>query len=135
MQLALIIAISVHILAATFWAGSTFALARMAGHGSEQLFVPQLLAAVFAIGAGAYLWHVLHEGSFGTMEQIAGGRRRGGNSCPRDPGGGYRWRLRLLRRPGSGDNTSALSRVAVAQRGAAILLAIAAVTMAAGRYA
>jgi hypothetical protein len=41
--------------------------------------------------------------------------------------------LRQLRRPGS-DNTSARSRVAVAQRGAAFLLAIAALTMAAARY-
>src|SRR5258708_30706031 len=66
----LAIVLSLHILAATFWAGSTFALARMAGNGSEQLFVPQLFAAVFAVSAGAYLWHTLHEGSFGTTEQL-----------------------------------------------------------------
>lgn len=133
MQLAMIIAISVHILAATFWAGSTFALARMAGRGSEQLFVPQLLAAAFAIGAGGYLWRTLHEGSFGTAEQwLATGAVSAILALVIQAAviGGA---LRQLRKAGS-DNPSVRSRVAVAQRGAAILLAIAAVTMASARY-
>jgi hypothetical protein len=134
MQLALAIAISLHVLAATFWAGTTFASARMAGNGSEQLFYPQLAAATLAIGTGTYLWRTLHEGSFGTSEKlltaggaiailalviqvavIGGARRR-------------------FRRIGS-DNTSARSRIAVAQRASAFLLALAAVAMAAARYA
>jgi hypothetical protein len=134
MQLALVIAISVHILAATFWAGSTFALARMAGNGSEQLFVPQLFAAVFTIGAGAYLWHTLHEGSFGTTEQLLAAGSVAATLALAIQAAGIGGALRQLRRPGS-DNTSARSRVAVAQRAAAFLLAIAAVAMAAGRYA
>lgn len=134
MQLALIIATSLHILAATFWAGSTFALARTAGNGSEQLFVPQLFAAVFAISAGAYLWQTLHEGSFGTTEQwLAAGAWSAilALAIQAVVVGGA---LRQLRRPGS-DNASARSRIAVAHRAAAILLAFAAVAMAAARYA
>ncbi|THK34338.1 hypothetical protein EHS39_30850 [Ensifer sp. MPMI2T] len=134
MQLALIIAISVHILAATFWAGSTFASARMTGHGSEQLFVPQLLAAAFAIGAGGYLWHTLHEGSFGTAEQLLAAGAVAAILALVLQAAVIGGALRKLRKAGS-DNPSVRSRVTVAQRGAAILLAIAAVTMAAARYA
>jgi hypothetical protein len=134
MQLALIIAISVHILAATFWAGSTFALARMGGRGSEQLFVPQLFAAAFAIGAGGYLWHTLHEGSFGTAEQLLGAGAVAAILALAIQAAVVGGALRQLSKAGS-DNPSLRPRVAVAQRGAAILLAIAAVTMAAARYA
>ncbi len=134
MQLALVIAISVHILAATFWAGSTFALPRMAGNGSEQLFVPQLFTAVFAIGAGAYLWHTLHEGSFGTTEQLLAAGAVATILALVIQAAVIGSALRQMRRPGS-DNASARSRVAIAQRGAAFLLAIAAVAMAAARYA
>ena len=133
MQLPLVIAISVHILAATFWAGSTFALARMGGNGSEQLFVPQLFAAVFAIGAGAYLWHTLHEGSFETTEQLLAAGAVAAILALAIQAAVIGGALRQLRR--SGNDTSARSRVAVAQRGAAVLLAIATATMAAARYA
>jgi len=134
MQLALVIAISVHILAATFWAGSTFALARMAGKGGEQILVPQLVAAVFAIGAGAYLWHTLHRGSFGTAEQLLAAGAVAAIVALAIQAVAIGGALRRLRRLGS-DDTSARSRIAAAQRGAAFLLAIAAVTMAAARYA
>jgi len=134
MQLALVIAISVHILAATFWAGSTFALARMAGKGGEQILVPQLVAAVFAIGAGAYLWHTLHRGSFGTAEQLLAAGAVAAIVALAIQAVAIGGALRRLRRLG-GDDTSAQSRIAAAQRGAAFLLAIAAVTMAAARYA
>jgi hypothetical protein len=50
------IVIALHVLSATFWAGSTFTLARTNGKSAEQLFVPQLSAAVVAILAGVYLW-------------------------------------------------------------------------------
>jgi hypothetical protein len=134
MQLALVIAISVHILAATFWAGSTFALARMAGAGSEKLFFPQLAAALFAIVAGSYLWRTLHESSLGTTEKLlATGALTAFLALAIQVAvvGGT---LRQLRKTNS-DNPSGRSRVAVAHRAAAVLLAIAAVTMAASRYA
>lgn len=134
MQLALVAAISLHVLAATFWAGSTFVMARMAGSGSRQLFVPQLVAAVIAIGAGAYLWHSLHEGSSGLTEQLLGaGAVAAILALVLQVGiiGG------AIRRWGgsASDGGEARSWFAAAQRAAAILLAIAAVTMAAARYA
>lgn len=133
MQGALILAISVHVLTATFWAGSTFALARTAGQNSRQLFGPQMGAALFAIGSGSYLFHVLHEGSFGTAEKllvtgavtailalaiqavIVGGA------------------LRRIRR--SSSEPSAEARITIAQRASAFLLVITVVTMAASRFA
>ncbi|EJC84279.1 hypothetical protein Rleg4DRAFT_6093 [Rhizobium leguminosarum bv. trifolii WSM2297] len=135
MQLSLIIAMSVHILAATFWAGSTFALARTAGLGSEQLFRSQLFAAAIAIGAGGYLWHTLHEGSFGTAEQLLGAGAVAAILALGIQATVVGGALRRLRKAGGDYDASVRPRVAVAQRGAAILLAIAAVTMAAARYA
>lgn len=134
MQPLLMIALPLHILPAVFWAGSTFVLARTAGSGSERLFRSQMGAAAGAVLTGAYLWNVLHEGSFGTMEQwltvgavcallalaiqavVAGGA------------------LRKLRRRG-GDDATAHSRIVVAHRVAAVLLVVATVSMAAARYA
>src|SRR6195256_1765254 len=70
MQIALIIALSLHILSTVFWAGTTFTLARIGGVGGEQLFRPQMGAAVIAVLSGGYLGHLVHAGSFGTAEQI-----------------------------------------------------------------
>jgi hypothetical protein len=134
MQLALVVAISLHILAATFWAGSTFALARTAGNGSEQLFVPQLFSAVFAIGAGAYLWQTLHEGSFGTTERWLAAGAWSAILALAIQAVVVGVALRRLRKPGS-DATRARSRIALAYRVTALLLAFAAVGMAASRYA
>jgi hypothetical protein len=129
MQLALVIAISLHILAATFWAGSTFACARMSGNGGQQLFAPQLAAAAVAIITGAYLWQTLHEGSFRTTEQLlAAGATAAILALIIQAiviGGGLR----------RGDDAKARSRISVGYRGAALLLAIAVLTMAASRYA
>src|SRR5260370_14559383 len=70
MQIALIIALSLHILSSVFWAGTSFALARTGGVGGEQLFRPQLGAAVIAVLTGGYLGHLAHAGAFGTAEQV-----------------------------------------------------------------
>jgi len=64
------IALSVHALAAVFWAGTSFALARTGGVGAERLFRPQMGAAVIAVVSGGYLWSLVHAGAFGRMEQI-----------------------------------------------------------------
>jgi hypothetical protein len=53
------IVLVLHVLAATFWAGSTFTLARVRGKGADVLFVPQMGAAITAVVAGAYLWRTL----------------------------------------------------------------------------
>ncbi|RUM23855.1 hypothetical protein EFQ99_17800 [Rhizobium vallis] len=135
MQLSLIIALSVHILSTTFWAGSTFALARTAGRGSDKLFVSQLLAPAIAISAGGYLWHMLHGGSFGVGEQLLGAGAVAALIALAIQAAVVGGALRQLSKAGGDDDASVQRRVAVAQRGAAILLATAAVTMAAARYA
>jgi hypothetical protein len=133
MQLALVTAISLHIVAATFWAGSTFALARMAGNGSQQLFGPQLISAVLAMGAGGYLWHSLHEGSFGTAEQLLAVGAFSAVIAFAIQVVVIGRALRTLSR--SADDTRARSQIATAYRATALLLAIAAVAMASSRYA
>jgi hypothetical protein len=55
-----IVALSLHVLSAIFWAGSTFVLARTAGLGLDRLRVPQLGAAFVAAASGAYLGHAAH---------------------------------------------------------------------------
>src|SRR5260370_9349406 len=70
MQIALIIALSLHILCSVFWAGTSFTLARTGGVGGELLFRPQMGAATIAVLSGGYLGHLAHAGSFGTAEQI-----------------------------------------------------------------
>jgi len=128
------LAISLHVLAAVFWAGSTFALAGMAGSGSERLFVPQMFAAALAILVGGYLWHTLHRGAFETMEKILGV----GIVCALMALGvqlvvaGVA--LRSLSRH-IGDADAQRSRIAVAHRLAAGLLAVATLSMAAARFA
>jgi uncharacterized membrane protein len=133
MQLALIVAISLHILAATFWAGSTFALARTGGYSSDRLFRPQLAAAAFTILAGGYLWRTLHEGAFGASEQLLGAGALSAVAALAIQIVVVGSALRQQR--SEADGSRARSRVLIGQRAAALLLAIAAVTMAAARYA
>jgi hypothetical protein len=133
-QHTLMIVLSLHILAAVFWAGSTFALARMDGSGSERLFGPQMGAATVVILTGASLWRVLHKGSFGAMEQFLSV----GALCALVAvavqaivaGGALR---KLLR--GGTDGAAVRLRIVIAHRIAAVLLAVATVSMAAARYA
>jgi hypothetical protein len=134
MQIALIITLSLHILSAVFWAGTSFALARTGGIGGEQLFRPQMGAAVIAVLSGGYLWHLVHAGSFGTAEQILAV----GALCALVAAGvqgalGGR-AIRSLRN-GKADEADARSRIATAQRIAAALLAVTAICMGAARYA
>jgi uncharacterized membrane protein len=133
-QYSLMTAISFHVLAATFWAGSTFALAGMDGSGSERLFRRQMVAAAIVILSGGYLWHTLHHGVFETMEKVLGV--------------GIASALVALalqvfvvgsalgkQRREAGDGDALRARIAVAHRLAAGLLALAALCMAAARYA
>lgn len=134
MQIALIIALSLHVLSSVFWAGSSFALARTAGAGGEKLFRPQMGAAGVAILTGGYLGHLAHAGSFGTAEQVlAVGALAAlvAAGVQGSVGGGA---IRSLRR-GTTEEASARSRFATAQRIAAVLLAVTAVCMGAARYA
>ncbi|QOZ42639.1 hypothetical protein XH89_03490 [Bradyrhizobium sp. CCBAU 53340] len=134
MQPVLVIAISLHVLAATFWAGSTFACARMTGNDGQQLFTPQLGAAAVALLSGAYLWKALHEGSFGPTEQLLGAGAVAAIVALVIQITIIRNALRRLRTC-SGDAARARSQLATGYRSAAALLAVAALAMAASRYA
>jgi hypothetical protein len=127
MQIALIVALSLHILSSVFWAGTSFVLARTGGIGGEQLFRPQMGAAVIAVLSGGYLGHLVHAGSFGTAEQLLAVGALGAlvaAGVQGAIGGGAK-----------ADETDARSRIAAAQRIAAALLAVTAVCMGAARYA
>ncbi|GAA0699599.1 hypothetical protein GCM10009429_28340 [Dyella marensis] len=132
MSYVLVVAISLHVLAAVFWAGSTAALARTGGSETKRLFRPQMGAAAVAILTGGYLWHTIHQGALGPMERslmigalsafaalivqvaVVGGALREA-------------------RAEAGDAVLP-ARVLIAHRVAAGLLMIAIVTMAAARY-
>ncbi|HEX7921621.1 MAG TPA: hypothetical protein VF583_11755 [Bradyrhizobium sp.] len=134
MQTVLIIALSLHVLSSVFWAGSSFTLARTGGLGGEKLLVPQIGAATVAIVTGTTLWRLVHEGSFALSEQILAGGAIAALAAIAVQiivGGGA---VRQLR-SSTGDTSAARSRLAVAQRIAAGLLAITALCMGAARYA
>jgi len=134
MQIALIIALSLHVLSSVFWAGSSFTLARTGGLGGEKLFRPQMGAAVVAILTGGYLGHAVHEGAFGTAEKLLAAGALAALVAAGVQGliGG---RAILSLRGGTTDSAGARSRLATAQRIAALLLAVTAVCMGAARYA
>ncbi|WP_200887569.1 hypothetical protein [Sphingomonas sp. ERG5] len=128
------IALSLHILAAVFWAGSTFTLARSGGAGAEQLFRPQMGAATLAILSGGYLWHSVHEGSFGAAEIWLAVGAVCALIAVAIQGMGVGPAVRKLR-GGDKDDSAPRSRIAAAYRLAAVLLAVTTVSMAASRYA
>jgi hypothetical protein len=134
MQIALIITLSLHILSSVFWAGTSFTLARNGGVGGEQLFRPQMGAAVIAVLSGGYLGHLVHAGAFGTTEQILA---VGAVSALVAAGiqGAIGGRAIRSLHSGTADEAGARSRIATAQRIAAALLAVTAVCMGAARYA
>jgi hypothetical protein len=134
MQIALIITLSLHILSAVFWAGTSFTLARTGGIGGEQLFRPQMGAAVIAVLTGGYLWHLVHAGSFGTAEQILAVGALCALAAAGVQGAVGGRAIRSLH-AGKADEAGERSRIATAQRIAAALLAVTAVCMGAARYA
>jgi hypothetical protein len=133
MQLALIIALSLHVLAAVFWAGATFALARIGGAGSEQLFPPQMGAAVVAVLTGGYLWDQLHRNAFEAPEQVLAVGVVCAIVAAGVQGAMVGGAIRKLTKAEIGE-TIARSRIALAQRVAAGLLAVTIVCMVAARY-
>jgi hypothetical protein len=134
MQIALIITLSLHILSTVFWAGTSFVLARTGGVGGEQLFRPQMGAAVVAVLTGGYLGHLVHAGAFGATERILAA---GALAALVAAGiqGAIGGRAIGSLRSGKADEAGARSRIATAQRLAAVLLAVAALCMGAARYA
>ena len=114
-----IIALCLHVLAATFWAGTSFTLARTGGLGIERLRWPQLGAALVAIVSGGYMGHLMHAGGFTRVQQVlAAGAACALVAAVIQAVAAVRPRL-----------------AGVAQRAAAGLLAVAAVCMVVARYA
>jgi hypothetical protein len=134
MQIALIIALSLHILSSVFWAGTSFTLARNGGLGGEALFRPQMGAAAVAVLTGGYLGHLVHAGAFGTTEQILAVGALAALVAAGIQGAIGGRAIRSLR-IGTANEASARSRIATAQRAAAALLVVTAVCMGAARYA
>jgi hypothetical protein len=66
----LVIVTVLHVLPAMFWAGSTAVLARSGAAGVEDMAYPQLGAATTAILAGIVLWVLNHKGAEGTGENV-----------------------------------------------------------------
>src|SRR3982074_3681124 len=133
MQIALIIALSLHILSTVFWAGTSFTLARTGGVGGEQLFRPQMGAAVVAVLTGGYLGHLVHAGAFGTAEQILAVGALAALVAAGVQGAIGSRAIRSLR-TGTADEAGARSRIAKAQRIAAGLLAAPAGGLGGGRF-
>jgi len=134
MQIPLILILSLHVLSSVFWAGSSFTLARTGGAGGEQLFGPQMGAAVVTMLTGAYLGHAVHAGMFGPAEQILTVGALAALLAVAVQGAIGGRAIRSLRN-GRADEADARSRIATAQRVAAMLLAVTAVCMGAARYA
>jgi hypothetical protein len=133
MPVVVIVALTVHVLVSVFWAGSTFTLARSSGLGSERLVFPQLGAAALAVLTGGYVWHNLHASSFDRAEQVL----LLGVACALiaavvQAAIG----IPALRRFHNGrlDVERVRSRIGIAQRAAAALLAITVTTMVLTRY-
>ncbi|HEV2678338.1 MAG TPA: hypothetical protein VGV37_27670 [Aliidongia sp.] len=132
MPFMLIIALSLHVLAAMFWAGSSFTLARTDGLGGERLFRPQMGAAVVAVLSGGYLWGQLHHGVFGTGEQILAAGALCAVIAAGVQGAIVGRAVRMLKT--GADEASSRGRIAGAQRIASGLLAVTVVCMIAARF-
>lgn len=131
MQAVLIIVLSLHLLAAVFWAGTTFALAGTGGTGGERLFRPQMAAATVAVLAGAYLWGELHPAGSSAMILGLGALCAIAAAGLQGAIGGKA--IRELRK-GELSETDARARITAGQRLASVLLAVTIVCMAAARY-
>lgn len=135
MQILLMVLIALHVLAGVFWAGSTFALARLGGTLSERLAKPQLGAATLAVLTGLALWGLLHRHGFGHGEFVLGlGALTAIIAAGVQSGIG----LPAVRRLASTSDEQARplrKRIAIAQRIAALCLFVTVVCMAVFRYA
>lgn len=133
MSAVIIITISLHALAAVFWAGSTFLLARDPKLGAAALFGPQMGAAILALLTGGYLWHLLHEGGFGPAEQTLGLGALCAIAAAGAQGALVAGASRRLRN-GALSEAEAARRIALGERIAAALLAVALICMVSARY-
>jgi hypothetical protein len=137
MQAIVIIALVLHV-SGVFWAGSTFALARMGGNQAREFLRPQLGAAATAIVTGALLWYLLHRGSEGTSERVlATGAIFALIAAGIQAGTGLTGRQivsQALAGVGELDATPGQNRILIGQRIAAGCLLVTVICMAAARY-
>lgn len=126
MQVLLIITIAVHVLAAVFWAGSTFVLARNGGQGAANLLGPQIGAASLSILSGLLLGYLLHQGSFELTEKILA---TGATTAI------LAFSIQIIVVRSALRSTDAAQRLAIAYRASAMLLAVTVICMAVARYA
>src|SRR5262249_8025998 len=133
-QITLIVTLVLHILAGVFWAGSTFALARIgATTSADQLFRPQMGAAVVAVITGGVLWHLLHPSGFSTTEQVLGLGALAAILALVAQAALCSPTLRRLA-TASGNDARSQTQMALGQRIAAGFLALTVICMAAARY-
>lgn len=134
MQATVIVALVLHVVSGVFWAGSTFALARLGGNQGGEFLRPQLGAATVAIVTGALLWYLLHRGSEGTSEHVlATGAVFALIAAGIQAATGLTGR-RVLAGVGDVGTTHPQTRAAIGQRLAAGCLLITVICMAASRY-
>lgn len=133
MLVVVIIVLSIHVLSAVFWTGSTFLLARTGAAGGEHLLRPQLGGGAVAMVFGVILWGLLHRGGFGPMERVLAVGAVAAVIAEGVLGALGGPAARKLRADPA--DTAARARLAGAQRIAALLLAVALICMVTARYA
>lgn len=138
MQATVVVALVLHVVSGVFWAGSTFALARLGGNQGREFLRPQLGAATVAIVTGALLWYLLHRGSEGTSEHVlATGAVFALIAAGIQAVTGLTGRQavnQVLAGVGTLDGAHSQDRAAIGQRLAAGCLLITVICMAAARY-
>ena len=133
MQIDLIAVVTVHVLAAVFWAGSTFGLARTGGVSAEQLFAPQMGAATLAVLSGGYLWKLTHAGGAGLAEQVLTVGALSAIVAAGVQGMLAGPAIRRIR-TGAAEDQAARKRLGIAYRISAALLAVTILTMTSARF-
>ena len=131
---ALLVTQTLHILSGVFWAGSTFALARSRAASADELFRPQMGAAVVAVITGGGLMYLLHPSAFGAEERILVLGALSAVLAAGVQGALCGPALRQLT-TAAGMNTQLHGRVTFGHRIAAGLLALTVICMATARYA
>ena len=131
MQTALMATVATHVLAAVYWAGTTFGLARTGGASADRLFAPQMAAATIAVLSGGYLWSLTHAGGSGLAEQVLALGALSAVVAAGVQGVLVGPSLRRIRRA---DDAVAQKRLGLAYRISAGLLVITLLTMTSARY-
>ena len=134
MRITLIVALVLHVLSGVFWAGTTFALARMRGNQADLFFRPQLGAAAIAVVTGGVLWFFLHHGPLGTQGHLLAVGALCAFLALGVQGMVGAPALRKLSALGEAEGSRLRQRVATGERIAAALLMITVTCMAAARY-